>query len=217
MYTWNVFSFKWILAIKYRVLYSTHPRRLARKESTGKDAWAPLGRGNGMVVKGRWRDGSGRKRCSSGGSRGVQCGEGQRDGWLAMRMNGNMQPIGVGGGRGYLQEETETWDKGGTPELMGCPAVTHSIEDMEPGEAASYGQAGILDQSTYIFCWCLSLWEPQGSNSNLCFVILTILLFWGCNDINIVFVLLKVTSIFFIFNGRIRWGIWKHKYMKYDR
>ena len=64
----------------------------------------------------------------------------------------------MGWGGKHLEDMREVWDRGGTQESMEMPlAVTHRIEDMEPGEAASYGQAGILDQSTYIFCWCLSL------------------------------------------------------------
>ena len=40
-------------------------------------------------------------------------------------------------------KEAGTWDKRGTPESEGVTlAVTHSIGDMEPGEAASCGQAG---------------------------------------------------------------------------
>ena len=42
---------------------------------------------------------------------------------------------------GHLQDETETWDKGGTQESMGVTlAVTHSIGDMEPEEATSCSQ-----------------------------------------------------------------------------
>lgn len=44
---------------------------------------------------------------------------------MAMRMNGNLQ---LTGGRGDLQEETETWDRGGGQESMGLSLmVTHSI------------------------------------------------------------------------------------------
>jgi hypothetical protein len=37
---------------------------------------------------------------------------------MAMRMNGNLQLTGWRG-MGYLQDMTETWDKGGTQELIG--------------------------------------------------------------------------------------------------
>jgi hypothetical protein len=39
---------------------------------------------------------------------------------------------------GHLQDEKETWDKGGTQESMGVTlAVTHNIGDMEPEETTS--------------------------------------------------------------------------------
>ena len=42
------------------------------------------------------------------------------------------------GSRGHLQDETETWDKGGAQESMWVTlAVTHYIWDMEPEEATS--------------------------------------------------------------------------------
>ena len=50
-------------------------------------------------------------------------------------------------GRGHLQEETETWDKGGTQESMGVTlAVTHYIGDMEPEEATFCIQTGALTE-----------------------------------------------------------------------
>ena len=61
---------------------------------------------------------------------------------MDMKMNGNLQLTGVGSWQ-QLQDETETWDKGGTQESMGVTlAVTHSIGDMEPEEATSCSQAG---------------------------------------------------------------------------
>jgi len=42
----------------------------------------------------------------------------------------------------HLQEETETWNKGGAQESKGVIlAVTHSTGDMEPEEATSCNQA----------------------------------------------------------------------------
>lgn len=72
----------------------------------------------------------------------IGCRERQGDGQMAMRTNGNLQLMRD---RGHLQEELEPWDRGGTHESMGVsPVVTHSTGDMEPGEAASCGQAGTL-------------------------------------------------------------------------
>ena len=38
---------------------------------------------------------------------------------MGLKMNGNLQLIGVRRLGGHLQEETETWDKGGTQESIG--------------------------------------------------------------------------------------------------
>jgi hypothetical protein len=45
-----VFTYKWILAIKYRItmLYSTDPKKLNKKESPSKDK-----EGNKMVIGGK--------------------------------------------------------------------------------------------------------------------------------------------------------------------
>jgi hypothetical protein len=52
--------------------------------------------------------------------------------------------MGVGG-REYLQEEMETWDREGIQIPMNLSlAMTCSIQDMESGEVASCGQAGNL-------------------------------------------------------------------------
>jgi hypothetical protein len=40
------------------MLHSIEPRRLDRKEATSKDAQVSLGRGNGMVMEGRWSEGT---------------------------------------------------------------------------------------------------------------------------------------------------------------
>ena len=62
---------------------------------------------------------------------------------MAMRMNGNLQLMGLRRW-GHLLKKTETWGKGGTQESMGVTlAVTHNTGDMEPGEVVSCGQAGI--------------------------------------------------------------------------
>ena len=48
---------------------------------------------------------------------------------MAMRMNENLQAIGMWR---HLQDETETWDEGGTQESMGVIlAVTHNTRDRE--------------------------------------------------------------------------------------
>ena len=61
---------------------------------------------------------------------------------MAMKMNGNLELIRMRRW-GLLQDETETWDKGGAQESMGCDlAVTHYTGDMEPEEATSCSQAG---------------------------------------------------------------------------
>ena len=61
---------------------------------------------------------------------------------MVMKMYGNLNwDEDVGGG--HLQDEIETWDKGGVQESMGVTlAVTHT-EDMEPEEAASCSQTGV--------------------------------------------------------------------------
>ena len=37
---------------------------------------------------------------------------------MVMKMNGNLQLKGVGRWEGHLQDETETWEKGGAQESM---------------------------------------------------------------------------------------------------
>ena len=72
-------------------------------------------------------------------------GRDRRDSQMVMKMNGNLQLKGVGRWEGHLQDETETWEKGGAQESMGVTlAVTHSIGDMEPEEATSCSQPGTL-------------------------------------------------------------------------
>jgi hypothetical protein len=61
---------------------------------------------------------------------------------MAMKMNGNLELIRMRRW-GLLQDETETWDMGGSQESMGVTlAVTHCIGDMEPEDATSCSQVG---------------------------------------------------------------------------
>ena len=61
---------------------------------------------------------------------------------MATRMNGNLQGCRCGG---HLQEEIETWDKGGAQESMGMTlAMSHYNGNMEPEEATSCSQTGTL-------------------------------------------------------------------------
>ena len=57
----------------------------------------------------------------------------KRDGHIGMRMNGNLQLIGLGRWWWeHLKERTENWHEGGTQESMGVIlAVTYSIGDIE--------------------------------------------------------------------------------------
>jgi hypothetical protein len=59
-----LFTYSWILAIKYRIpmLYSTDRKKLNKKEGTSKDAGFSLRNGNKIVIRGRWRDGPGWER-----------------------------------------------------------------------------------------------------------------------------------------------------------
>ena len=61
---------------------------------------------------------------------------------MALKMNGNLQLTGIRG-RGHLQDETETCNKGGAQISMGVSlTVTHYTGDMEPEEANSCSQTG---------------------------------------------------------------------------
>jgi hypothetical protein len=61
-----------------------------------------------IVIRGRWKEGTGSERRWGGEWDGfrIKCGKGQEDGQMAMRMKGNLQLPGLGG-REHLQEETE--------------------------------------------------------------------------------------------------------------
>ena len=72
----------------------------------------------------------------------IRCGEGQER-CLDGHENEWKSATDRSGRWGHLQDETETWDKGGTQESMGVTlAVTHYIGDMEPQEATSCIQTG---------------------------------------------------------------------------
>lgn len=76
-------------------------------------------------MEGIWREGTGWERVSGGKWRSL--GLGQEDGWMAMRMNGNLQLMGGGLGRGHLQEEAEICNRGCTQESVEVSlAVTQS-------------------------------------------------------------------------------------------
>jgi hypothetical protein len=61
---------------------------------------------------------------------------------MAMRMNGNLQLMGLRRW-GHLLKKTETWGKGGTQESMGVTlAVTPYTGDTEPEGATSCSQVG---------------------------------------------------------------------------
>ena len=57
---------------------------------------------------------------------------------MAMRINRNLQLVGERES-GHLQDEIETWDKGGAQESM---AIIHYIGVIEPEEVTSCSQAG---------------------------------------------------------------------------
>jgi hypothetical protein len=58
-HTWHVFTYKWILLIKYRmpIIHPVNPKKLKEKEDPSEDSWIPLRRGNKIVLKGRGREG----------------------------------------------------------------------------------------------------------------------------------------------------------------
>jgi hypothetical protein len=43
------------------MLLSKDPRKLNKKEGPSEDAWISLRRGNKIVIRGRWREGTGRE------------------------------------------------------------------------------------------------------------------------------------------------------------
>ena len=68
-------------------------------------------------------------------------GKNRRDDQMTMRMNGNLQLVGVGRW-GHLEDMPETCDRGGTQKINGVTLTgPHSIGDMEPEEATSCSQA----------------------------------------------------------------------------
>lgn len=71
-------------------------------------------------------------------------GRGRTTFQIGMIMNINLKFTRMGSfGPGYLENETETWDKGGTPGSMGVTlSATHNIGFLEHKEATSYNNAG---------------------------------------------------------------------------
>jgi hypothetical protein len=61
---------------------------------------------------------------------------------MAMKIHGNLQLKGWGGGE-HLKDKTETWNKGGTQESVWVAlAVIHYTVDMEPEEVTFFSQIG---------------------------------------------------------------------------
>jgi len=77
-----------------------------------------------MVMDGRWRQLDRREDGKGNGGVRLGVGRGKRDGQMTMRMNGNLQLVGVG--TGHLEDFAETWDMGGAQESVGgylsCPS-----------------------------------------------------------------------------------------------
>ena len=91
-------TYKCILAIKYRIpmLHSTDPKKLNKKEGPSADAWILLKRGNKIVIRGRWREGTGWERRWGGECRvWIRCGKNRSNGQMAINMNENLQLIGM--------------------------------------------------------------------------------------------------------------------------
>ena len=63
-------------------------------------------------------------------------GKDRRDVCMAMKMNGNLQLLGVRGWEmGIYRRQRETWDNGGAQESMGVIlAMTHFIRNVKPDE-----------------------------------------------------------------------------------
>jgi hypothetical protein len=146
---------------------STDPKELNKKEGPSEEAWISLIKGNKIVIRGRWSgiwsvktelqiklnfkktrqmEGENWEGGRENEENGVQdlvrwrTGKMARWPWRWMEI-WNWQEWG---GRGHVQDEAETWDKGGTQESKRVAlAVTHSIGDMEPEEATSCRQAGM--------------------------------------------------------------------------
>jgi hypothetical protein len=51
------------LAIKYRppILHSTDPKKQNKKEGLSENAWISLRRGNKIVIRGKWMEGTGKE------------------------------------------------------------------------------------------------------------------------------------------------------------
>jgi hypothetical protein len=111
--TWYVFTYKWILVIKYKIpmLHSTDPKKLNKVEGPSEGAWILLRRRNEIVHERQMEDGAGWERewggeLWGGASDHMWGGTGgmARGPWEWMEIC-NWQGLG---GRGHLQ--TETWD-----------------------------------------------------------------------------------------------------------
>jgi hypothetical protein len=63
-HAWYVLTYKWILAIKYRIPMpcSADPKKLSKKEGRTENAWISLGMGNKTLIGGKWRKGTGQER-----------------------------------------------------------------------------------------------------------------------------------------------------------
>jgi hypothetical protein len=74
-YAWYVLTYKWILAIKYKItsLQSTYPKKSNNREGSREDGLIFLRRGNKIDISSGWRDGSG---CERGWGRELGRGSG---------------------------------------------------------------------------------------------------------------------------------------------
>jgi hypothetical protein len=78
------------------MLHSTDPKKLNKKEGQSKEGRISLRRGNKIVIRCKWREGSGKEgeKKGMGGFR-IKCGKGLGR-WLhGHEMNGNLQLSGV--------------------------------------------------------------------------------------------------------------------------
>ena len=55
--SWYILTYKWVLAIKYRMLtlYSREQKKQNKRDCTSKDAQISLRNKDKIVIKGRWR------------------------------------------------------------------------------------------------------------------------------------------------------------------
>jgi hypothetical protein len=122
-HAWYVLSYKWILAIKYRIpmLHSTDLKKLNKKESTNDDAWISLRRGNKIVKSGRWKEGTERE-VDGGIHDQVWGGIGEIARWPWERMEiCNWQGRGVVGGVTLISCDSQQWGYGIWRSQAGTP------------------------------------------------------------------------------------------------